>query len=132
MSFRINICWSTIYTWNIVSSLQNIIIVLSRHCKWIHQLWILDYQSLRVCLMQELALCVPLDQFSSLSLSLSLSLIYIFSLQCYFYPLSSIPTSYHQYWIPFLKNKEDTMQSIRHEIRWTLEYKINIKDLYDI
>ena len=85
--------------------------------------------SLYVCLMWDIG-----STCTTRPVLFSLSLIFILSLQCYCSPLSSIPASYHQYWVPFLKNKEDTMQSIRHERRWTLEYRINhtIKDLYDI
>ena len=85
--------------------------------------------NLYMCVLCEiLPLRVSLDQFSSLSLFSHLLL------QCYCSPLSSIPASYNQYWVPFLKIKEDTIQSVRLEVRWTLEYKLNytIKYLYYI
>ena len=84
--------------------------------------------SIYMCVLcRILALRVSPDQFSYLFLFFALSL------QCYCSPLSSIYASYHQYWVHFLKTK-DTMQSVRHEWKWTLEYKVNltINSLYDI
>ena len=102
MIFQLNIGWTMIYTQNDVSTLQNIIIVLSRNCRGIHKLGRLDHQFLYVCLMWDIGskgIIRPVLLFLFLHLSL----------QCYYSPLFSIPASYHQYWVHFLKTKEYIM-----------------------
>ena len=83
--------------------------------------------NLYVCVLCGI-LAIWVYKFSSLSLFALVTLVLLF--------FSLILASYHQYWVYFLQkeNKKVTMPSIRHESRWTLEYKIKytIKDLYDI
>ena len=76
-----------------------------------------------------LTLQVPLQKFSFLSL-----FNLIFSFQCYCSPLSWIPAFDHPKLSSSSKMKEDIMQSIIHEIWWTMKYKLKqtINNLYDI